>query len=103
MTQLLLFDAPAHSSFPVPAELVQPTTVEREGKEPRRVRDSDQEAAEERDRRENRSVSPEELTPPRGGMHRMGDLANLVIARYEIVAKRRAALLARGPLPSVRF
>jgi hypothetical protein len=31
----------------------------------------------------------------RGGMHRMGDLARLVLLRYELVAQRRAALAAK--------
>ena len=31
----------------------------------------------------------------RGGMHHMGDLARLVLMRYDLVAQRRAALAAR--------
>ena len=63
MTQMLLFDAPTSTpSFPV-------TTVETD-----------------------RVVStPAEVPAPReGGLHHMGDLARLVLLRYELVAKRRA-------------
>ncbi len=40
--------------------------------------------------------------PQRGELHRFGDLAQRVISRYEIVAQRRAILLARGPRQAAR-
>lgn len=105
MTQLLLFDAPTHSSFRMPSESPECPTDPRqpEVKEPRQVRRARQQTGVRSVCEPNQKDSAEELIPPRGGVHRMGDLASLVIARYELAAKRRAALLARGPLPSVRF
>ena len=36
-----------------------------------------------------------ESSEHQGGVHRIGDLARLVLLRYELVAKRRAAMAAR--------
>ena len=70
MTQMLLFDAPQTASFSVGT---------------------------------SRSV-PEELVPPaetavrqeEGGLQHMGDLARLVLLRYELMAKRRARRAERA-------
>jgi hypothetical protein len=34
--------------------------------------------------------APAATEPPRGDVHRMGDLARLVLARYDMLAQRRA-------------
>ena len=36
------------------------------------------------------------------GMHHMGDLARLVLLRYELVAKRRAMMAARKAAPAAK-
>ena len=65
MTQLLLFDAPAG---PSPAFTPGPVAAE------------------------SIVVAPApKLNKPEPGLNHMGDLARLVILRYELVAKRRAA------------
>ncbi|QDS93081.1 hypothetical protein FF011L_18360 [Roseimaritima multifibrata] len=38
----------------------------------------------------------------KGELHHIGDLAQLVLQRYDIVAQRRAVLLARGPRQAAR-
>ncbi|MCP4887462.1 hypothetical protein N9D23_10260 [Rubripirellula sp.] len=74
MTQMLLFDAPAsQTSFSVAASPVAPRT------EPV--------VAE--------SASAQVPSKQEGGLHHMGDLARLVLLRYELVAKRRARRAAR--------
>jgi hypothetical protein len=124
MTQLLLFDAPAAPSFsvsPAPVAVVAAPVADRlprhaAGEEKRAGLDEAPRSRQASPRtartartpvaappRPAAQTSSDRQTSPRGGMHRMGDLAKLVIARYELVAQRRAALLARGPLPSVRF
>ena len=79
MTQMLLFDAPTASTYsasvPV-AEHAEPVPV--------LGAQSSQVAA---------AVDHDDAD--RGGMHHMGDLARLVLLRYELVAQRRAALAAK--------
>jgi len=70
MTQMLLFDAPASTaSFPVASPEKAPAES---------------------------GVS--EVSTPESGLHHMGDLARLVLLRYELVAKRRARAAARRQL-----
>ena len=74
MTQMLLFDAPvSQTSFSVAASPVAPQA------EPA--------VAE--------SASAQIPSKEEGGLHHMGDLARLVLLRYELVAKRRARRAAR--------
>jgi len=79
MTQMLLFDAPANAVdaaiLPV-SERFQPETVAAERSAPKR---SNVAAQLDHD----------------GGLHHMGDLARLVLLRYDVVAKRRATMAAR--------
>ncbi|MDG2219956.1 MAG: hypothetical protein P8L85_01150 [Rubripirellula sp.] len=70
MTQMLLFDAPvSQTSFPVTAPQAEPVVAE--------------------------SASVQVANKHEGGLHHMGDLARLVLLRYELVAKRRARRAAR--------
>ncbi len=81
MTQMLLFDAPTSvstysASVPVAEHATEPVPV--------LGAQASQAAA---------AVDHDDAD--RGGMHRMGDLARLVLLRYELVAQRRAALAAK--------
>ena len=77
MTQMLLFESPASSDkF---ASSVIPL-ADRPCQETRPA---------------DRRAQTLENDADRGGMHRMGDLARLVLMRYELVAQRRAALAAK--------
>ena len=69
MTQMLLFDTPASNapSFPI-------SSVSSAGETSAAVVGED---------------------PHEGGVQRMGDLARLVLLRYELVARRRAARAAK--------
>ena len=77
MTQMLLFDAPADATILPVAESFQtkPAVVERTV----RVKRS----------------NPAAKNDQEGGVHHMGDLARLVLLRYDVVAKRRAVMAAR--------
>ena len=73
MTQMLLFDSPATTTPVVPAKIAPKV-----------------------DHQKVVVTEPtQKLDHDRGGVHHMGDLARLVLMRYELVAKRRAALAAR--------
>ena len=82
MTQMLLFDSPAatenFSASPIP--VADCPAADCPGKEAPVVQ---------------RSTKSLENDADRGGMHHMGDLARLVLMRYELVAQRRAALAAK--------
>lgn len=99
MTQLQLFDAPESSvGFASP---VYPTVV---AEPPAADRGRSAAAAETSQPAITASTPLPQLKgslplydPQRGELHRFGDLAQGVISRYEIVAQRRAILLARGP------
>lgn len=70
MTQMLLFDAPASSpSFPVASSETAPA-----------------------------ASGLSEVPAQESGLHHMGDLARLVLLRYELMAKRRARAGARRQL-----
>ena len=77
MTQMLLFDAPADAAILPVAESFQAEIAVVERKP---VVKRDRVAAQ---------------TAQESGVHHMGDLARLVLLRYDIVAKRRAAMAAR--------
>ncbi|TWU04482.1 hypothetical protein Pla52n_25230 [Stieleria varia] len=79
MTQMMLFDAPAAS--PLPASV--PVSV------PASVPVAEPAARIQPNRAANKAP---EHTP---GLNHMGDLARLVILRYELAAKRRAEQAAR--------
>ena len=85
MTQMLLFDSPATvgNSLPMPQGLVASPAAR-----PSRVGpiDAGQIDAPPTDHSGQEHES---------GLHHMGDLARLVLLRYEMVAKRRAVLAAR--------
>ena len=99
MTQLMLFDAPASVSVAAP---LAPTVNEPAVSEQASARDTAKENAFSSNRRraavsgagDARRPSRQE-TGQRGGMHHMGDLARLVLMRYEMVHRRRAALAQR--------
>lgn len=78
MTQMLLFDSPATTAENVPV------AATAQAAESASVADSN--AAD--------SNVAAQLNH-QSGMHHMGDLARLVLLRYELVAKRRAVLAAR--------
>lgn len=93
MTQLLLFEpaSPAHAASAVEfaraasASASRSSAAHRSNAEhPAGMRAAGQPA--------NPSAVPSDPNP---GMHHMGDLARLVLMRYELVAKRRAAANAR--------
>lgn len=89
MTQLMLFDAPATDSkfsFVAPAAASDLPPSNRNADHVRRQHDLDSHVHD----------------PAPGGLQRMGDLAHAVIRRYEIVAERKARLLARGPRQAIR-
>ncbi len=82
MTQMLLFDAPADAailpvaeSFQAENSVTENAILERSvpAKRSKIVAKNDHE----------------------GGVHHMGDLARLVLLRYDVVAKRRAVMAAR--------
>lgn len=80
MTQLMLFDASPSNpsvSFPVP-DVKSPITTS--VSEPRRL---------------SIEGSLPVYDPQVGELHRMGDLARLVLARYDIVAQRRRLMRER--------
>ncbi|MAI34554.1 MAG: hypothetical protein CMM07_23165 [Rhodopirellula sp.] len=82
MTQMLLFDAPADAAILPVAESFQGENVVAENAVVKRsvpVKRSNIAAKNDRD----------------GGVHHMGDLARLVLLRYDVVAKRRAVMAAR--------
>ena len=71
MTQLLLFDSPANRTETSPLAAAQTSTLPQAA--------------------ENVAAQLEYDS----GMHHMGDLARLVLLRYELVAKRRAMMVAK--------
>lgn len=96
MTQLMLFDAPASISPATPVAASGKAQTSAAGM-----------AAAENKRGLNRSSSPQpdkkerlssERSDEKGGMHHMGDLARLVLMRYEMVHRRRAAAAQRQAL-----
>ncbi|MEO1524477.1 MAG: hypothetical protein AAFX06_03535 [Planctomycetota bacterium] len=80
MTQLMLFDAPASSATIVPTApqvVTQQPTAQAAG--------------------QAESASPQQsAVQPVEGVQRMGDLARLVLLRYQLVAQRRAVQAARA-------
>lgn len=82
MTQMLLFDAPADAAMlPVPESFQTEYAVT-------------QNAVVEPSipvKRSNVAAKSDH----EGGVHHMGDLARLVLLRYDVVAKRRAVMAAR--------
>ena len=83
MTQMLLFDAPADAAILPVAESFQAETAVVERRVPVK-----------RSAVAKRSGVAAE-TDQEGGVHHMGDLARLVLLRYDVVAKRRAVMAAR--------
>ncbi|MBD54915.1 MAG: hypothetical protein CMM05_07530 [Rhodopirellula sp.] len=87
MTQMLLFDAPADAAIlPVTESfqaesVVAGNAVTGNGVVERSVPVKRSNVAAKNDRE--------------GGVHHMGDLARLVLLRYDVVAKRRAVMAAR--------
>jgi len=87
MTQMLLFDAPADAAILPVAEsfqaenVVAGNAVTRNAVVERSVPVKRSHVAAKNDRE--------------GGVHHMGDLARLVLLRYDVVAKRRAVMAAR--------
>ena len=100
MTQMLLFDTPAAredfsaravvAAADCPATEVPPAEPLNQPAEPLN------QPAEPLNQPAERLNQTVEHDADRGGMHRMGDLARLVLLRYELVAQRRAALAAKG-------
>lgn len=80
MTQMLLFDASANNAS---SSVVQTSATEN-------VNQTDREA--------NLAAQLEHDS----GMHHMGDLARLVLLRYDLVAKRRAMMAARKAARSAK-
>ena len=76
MTQLMLFDAPASSATIVPTAQLTAIETEPQAQSP--------------------SASSPQTVEPVEGVQRMGDLARLVLLRYQLVAQRRAAQAARA-------
>lgn len=89
MTQMMLFDAPQTTSFPVAS-----TASVSEGFPA--VQPVSSTSAPHHDA--PRAKDPREKDPREkdGGLHHMGDLARLVLLRYELMAKRRARRAARA-------
>jgi hypothetical protein len=84
MTQLLLFDSPASTTET--SLVAAPTSTQSTSTQPTSTQPQ---AAE--------SVAAESVAAQLeydGGVHHMGDLARLVLLRYELVAKRRAMMAA---------
>ena len=77
MTQMLLFDAPANATILPVAESFQAETAVVERSVPAK----------------RKTLAAK--TDQEGGVHHMGDLARLVLLRYDVVAKRRAVMAAR--------
>ena len=82
MTQMLLFDAPADTAILPVAGSFQAENVGVEN------------AVVERSVPVKRS-NVAAKSDSEGGVHHMGDLARLVLLRYDVVAKRRAVMAAR--------
>lgn len=100
MTQLLLFDAPESSvGFASP---VYSTVVAEPAEQDRSLASPAADAVTASTPLPQLKGSLPLYDPQRGELHRFGDLAQGVISRYEIVAKRRAVLLARGPRQAAR-
>ena len=76
MTQMLLFGSPSTKSTVVPVT---------------QVADSDAKCSSDPVGQANVAAQLEQDS----GLHHMGDLARLVLLRYELVAKRRALMAAR--------
>ncbi len=110
MTQLLLFDAPtSNPSAVLPVTTAEPVTAERVtaervtaergvdsqsvvGQSSRnRFHPGSQSVATQRRAAENVA----DRTESEDGIHHMGDLARLVLLRYDLMAKRRAHFAAR--------
>ncbi len=71
MTQMLLFDSPTSQTGSIVGFAASPTLES------------------------TSAPSKAEIIEPKAGVHHMGDLARLVLMRYDMVAARRAAILAR--------
>lgn len=86
MTQMMLFDAPAAPLFsaPVVTASASPAVLDSTS-----VMDSAMDSIEEA-QIESSAKQTED------GLHRMGDLARLVLLRYELMAKRRARRAQRA-------
>ena len=82
MTQMLLFDAPADAAILPVAESFQADNPVAET------------AVVERSVPVKR-INVAAKNDHEGGVHHMGDLARLVLLRYDVVAKRRAVMAAR--------
>ncbi len=80
MTQLLLFDTPVAKSFAPITPVTEPTSLPVAIESPR-----------------NEAISTEVATGEeyQRGVNHMGDLARLVLHRYDLVAQRRAKRLAK--------
>lgn len=85
MTQMLLFDCPANSAVPVVTPSRQ--TVSPAGQ----THDAEPSVTGSRSAALPLSDSLPLYDPQQGELHRIGDLAQLVLARYELVHRRRAA------------
>lgn len=82
MTQMLLFDAPADAAILPTSESFSTENAVAENPVVERSRS---------EKRSNIAVK----NGHEGGVHHMGDLARLVLLRYDVVAKRRAVMAAR--------
>ncbi|MEL6106495.1 MAG: hypothetical protein AAFU85_10675 [Planctomycetota bacterium] len=78
MTQLMLFDAPASSATILPT--AQQATAQQATAQQATV---------------SQPTSSKPTVEPVEGVQRMGDLARLVLLRYQLVAQRRAVQAAR--------
>jgi len=86
MTQLLLFDTPAAKPFaPVPPCVKEVTTTNQSIKSVRIPQNQGQQG----------------LDGHQRGLNHMGDLARLVLLRYDLVAQRRARRLAKEATANV--
>lgn len=93
MTQLLLFDFPTTAARSVTS----PVPVTSRPAAPRFTTASPTHSPSPSPSDSDRASSPLPLyDPAQGELHRIGDLAQLVLARYDIVHRRRAARLRRA-------
>lgn len=91
MTQLLLFDA-----YSVPSPVASGLSSVASGLQGQQSSDVARPVAAQSSRADAGNGSIPLYDPRQGELHRMGDLARLVLARYDLVAQRRAAMRARG-------
>ena len=94
MTQMMLFDSAALDSSPIAAPVATPV-VNPPAPLPAAASGRDRVAGE-RAAQRNAGMPNAAATDCGDGLHHMGDLARLVLLRYQLVAQRRAEMAARG-------